>query len=258
MAGILKEMCSRYLTGSEHLVKAILFDLDDTIFDHRHAVLESLKDVQKEFQCFAKYSLKDFEAMHSDVLERIHLNDVLSGKMNIDEARAARFRLLFDTAGQPVNSDEHWTASRTYRKRYMNTKRAVEGAAELLSGLHGKAKLAIVSNNLLSEQVPKLKEIGFDKYFDVLVTSAEAGVAKPDKRIFEIALEKLSVSPDEALVIGDSFDKDIVGPFNAGIRSIWLDRTGDNSALEPGKFNSIKISSLNDSEGIQKLIFNEQ
>ncbi|MBE2216986.1 MAG: HAD hydrolase-like protein [Ignavibacteria bacterium] len=60
------------------MIKAILFDLDDTIFDHRHAVLESLKDVQAEFQCFRKYSLDEFEAMHSDVLERIHLNDVLS------------------------------------------------------------------------------------------------------------------------------------------------------------------------------------
>jgi len=240
------------------LVKAILFDLDDTIFDHRYAVLESLKDIQKEFECFSKYPLHEFEAMHSEVLERIHLNDVLSGKMNIDEARAERFRLLFDTAGQSVNNDEHWAASRTYRKRYMNTKRAIEGAAELLEKLHGKAKLAIVSNNLLSEQVPKLREIGFEKYFDVLVTSAEAGVAKPDKRIFEIALEKLSVTPNEAVVIGDSFEKDVIGAFNAGIRSIWLNRTENGSALEPGKFNSKKISSLNDPTGIIKLIFNER
>jgi len=239
------------------VIKAILFDLDDTLFDHRHAVLESLKDVQAEFQCFRKYSLDEFEAMHSDVLERIHLNDVLSGKMNIDEARAARFRLLFDTAGQPVNSDEHWTASRTYRKRYMTTKRAVEGAAELLSGLHGKAKLAIVSNNLLSEQIPKLNELDFEKYFDVLVTSAEAGVAKPDKRIFEIALEKLSVSPDEAVVIGDSFDKDIVGAHNAGIRSIWLNCRESFTENELNKYNTIQILTFNDSVKIQKLIFDE-
>ncbi len=50
------------------MIKAILFDLDDTIFDHRHAVLESLKDVQKEFQCFRKYSLEEFEAMHRFML----------------------------------------------------------------------------------------------------------------------------------------------------------------------------------------------
>lgn len=237
------------------MIKAILFDLDDTIFDHRFAVLESLKDVQKEFECFTKYSLYEFESLHSDVLERIHLNDVLSGKMNIDDARAERFRLLFETAGYAVENGEHRNASIIYRKKYTNTKRAVEGAAELLESLHGKAKLAIVSNNLLSEQVPKLREIGFEKYFDVLVTSAEAGVAKPDKRIFEIALEKLSVSPDEAVVVGDSFDKDIIGAYNAGIRSIWLNRKEAGSAAEPGKFNSIKISSLNDSIMIQKLIF---
>ena len=257
MAGTPKGIFFKYLTESNQLIKAVLFDLDDTIFDHRHAVLESLKDVQKEFKCFSKYSLSEFEAMHSDVLERIHLNDVLSGRLNIDEARAERFRLLFDTAGHPVNNDEHWAASRTYRKRYMNTKRAIHGAAELLEALHGKVKLAIVSNNLLSEQVPKLREIGFEKYFDVLVTSAEAGIAKPDKRIFEIALEKLSVKPDEAVVIGDSFEKDIIGAFNAGIRSIWLNRSGVFSKNEHDKYNTIQIQSLYDAAEIQKLIFDE-
>jgi putative hydrolase of the HAD superfamily len=239
-------MYSRYQTGSDGLIKAILFDLDDTIFDHRHAVLESLKDIQKEFGCFAKYSLEEFEAIHSEVLERIHLNDVLSGRMNIDEARAERFRLLFETAGQPVKNNEHWNASLSYRKRYMNTKRAVEGAEELLKGLHGKVKLAIVSNNLLSEQVPKLKEIGFEQYFDVLVTSAEAGIAKPDKRIFEIALGKLSVSPGEAVVIGDSFEKDVAGAYNAGIRSIWFNPRGKlpPSEQENGKLRPVMIRSF--------------
>lgn len=257
MAGTRKGMCSKFPTGSNKLIKAVLFDLDDTIFDHRHAVLESLRDVQSEFECFRKYPLDEFESLHCDVLERIHLNDVLSGRMNIDEARAERFRLLFDTAGQPVSGDEHWSASRIYKNRYMNTKWPVEGAADLLRILKDKVKLAIVSNNLLSEQVPKLRELGFEKYFDVLVTSAEAGIAKPDKRIFEIALEKLAVSADEAVVIGDSFEKDIVGAFNSNIRSIWLNRRGITPGPDLSGFNSAAITNLTDHEKILKLIFNE-
>lgn len=56
----------------------------------------------------------------------------------------------------------------------------------------------------------------------ILVISEEVGISKPDKRIFELALNKLNVKPEEALFVGDDLEKDIDGCQNANIKGIWF------------------------------------
>ena len=82
-----------------------------------------------------------------------------------------------------------------------------------------RAKVGIVSNNLLEEQQDKLRCCELDQYVDVLVVSEEAGISKPDPRIFEIVLDRLRCRPQEAVMIGDSWDADVLGAAAAGIQS---------------------------------------
>jgi putative hydrolase of the HAD superfamily len=67
---------------------------------------------------------------------------------------------------------------------------------------------------------------------DVLIASEEAGVSKPDPRIFEIALERLEATADRAVMVGDSWANDILGARAAGIRAVWFNPAGDD-APEP-------------------------
>ncbi|KXK49195.1 MAG: hypothetical protein UZ05_CHB002001926, partial [Chlorobi bacterium OLB5] len=76
-------------------IKAVLFDFDDTLFDHRHASREGLRAVWKRYTCFHEMSLEDLEAEHLELLEQIHFSDVLFGRMSMEEARAERFKFLF-------------------------------------------------------------------------------------------------------------------------------------------------------------------
>ncbi len=82
-------------------------------------------------------------------------------------------------------------------------------------------RLGVIANQSLGTD-ERLKQYGILSYFDVIVASAEEGVSKPDRRIFELALERADCLPCEAVMIGDRLDNDIV-PANAiGMKSVWI------------------------------------
>lgn len=60
------------------------------------------------------------------------------------------------------------------------------------------------------------------KYIDLVIASAEEGVAKPDKRIFELALERSNCEPEHAVMVGDRIDNDIVPAKQMGMGTIWI------------------------------------
>ncbi|RKJ18050.1 HAD family hydrolase [bacterium D16-50] len=70
-------------------------------------------------------------------------------------------------------------------------------------------KAGIIANQSLGSE-ERLKKFGIWKYIDILVASAEEGIAKPDKRIFETALTRAGCKPEEAAMVGDRLDNDII------------------------------------------------
>ena len=71
-----------------------------------------------------------------------------------------------------------------------------------------------------------MEERGIRKYFDILILSAEEGVAKPDPEIFRRALERAGCEPDEAVMIGDRLDNDIIPAAKLGMKTVWVRRGG--------------------------------
>jgi putative hydrolase of the HAD superfamily len=99
-------------------------------------------------------------------------------------------------------------------------------AAPALAGLREAGmRIAVVSNWDCSLS-DVLAEVGLGGAADAVVVSAEVGAAKPDPRIFEVALERLRRGPEEALMVGDSLETDITGARAAGIRAVLLNRPG--------------------------------
>jgi HAD superfamily hydrolase (TIGR01509 family) len=95
-----------------------------------------------------------------------------------------------------------------------------------LKSLKSQAHIGIVTNNFLEEQRAKLDVCGLTPFVDIMVTSEECGYTKPAPEIFHITLDHLRCSAHEAVMIGDSWDVDIIGARNAGIRPIWFNRFG--------------------------------
>lgn len=96
-------------------------------------------------------------------------------------------------------------------------------AENCLKKLSGKYKIGVIANQSLGTE-KRLENFGLLKYIELVIASAEEGIAKPDKRIFEIALNRANCEPGQAIMIGDRIDNDIVPAKKLGMRTIWIKR----------------------------------
>jgi putative hydrolase of the HAD superfamily len=235
------------------MLKAVLFDLDDTLFDHRQSARAALTAVHTGFASTADFGA--FERHHAHYLEEMHL-EVLAGRATLDDARRERFRRVFAALGVALDPADVYRAAETYRKGYAESRRVIEGAADLLAHLRASVSIGIVTNNLLSEQQDKLRVCGLTPYVDALVASEDVGVSKPEPEIFRIALKRLGVSAEESVMVGDSWPNDIQGAHAAGIRAVWFNRRG---LAQPGAPAGVRaITQLTPYNAVAGVILSER
>lgn len=207
-------------------IKAVLFDLDDTLYDHQHGSRNGLAAVRDQYACFQQASFEDLERDHDYWLEHFHYRH-LNGELTLNEVRIERFHKLLNTYGEAVPRSVAGEAVNLYRDTYLANERCVPGTMALLERLREDGiKIGIVTNSTAAEQLPKLKRMKIDHLIDVLVISSEAGVIKPDPAIFRMTLDQLGCSADEVVMVGDSWSADIAGAQAAGIRAVWINRYG--------------------------------
>ena len=98
----------------------------------------------------------------------------------------------------------------------------------LLGQLSRRYRLGVVSN-FYGNLATVCREVGLDGFFTVVVDSAQVGWIKPDPRIFRRALGALRAEPAEAIFVGDSLRRDMVGARQVGMPHIWLAPEGSRS-----------------------------
>jgi YjjG family noncanonical pyrimidine nucleotidase len=217
----------------------VLFDLDDTLFDHQQGARAALQRVHTSHTAFLATPFEAFERAHSEHLETLHLQ-VLSGAIDIDAARVERFRRLLIQGGGSVADAA--AAAALYRESYISVRQAVAGAHDLLAALRARVRIAVVSNNLLVEQQQKMAQCRLTPLVDALVVSEDVGFTKPDPRIFAIALERLELQAGEVVMVGDSWSADVGGARQAGIAAVWFNPRGlrrPDSDLDVPELNAL-------------------
>ena len=110
-------------------------------------------------------------------------------------------------------------------------RRNMEQTREVLEHLSARYPLVLVSN-FYGNIRAVLHSYGIEHYFGAVIESAVVGIRKPDARIFGLGVEALGFSPEEVLVVGDSYDKDIVPAHSLGCRTVWLKGQGWSTAEE--------------------------
>jgi putative hydrolase of the HAD superfamily len=207
--------------------RAVLLDLDDTLFDHHHSAASAIEALRQRRPRWKRHTAEALLAEHRRLLEETHVR-VLAGALTGAEARRVRMRGLFAFAGEDVEDAGLEEAVELNRQAYQAARRPVPGALALLRALRARGVPAVVvTNNLTAEQREKLRVCGLDGLVDALVVSEEVGVQKPDPRIFELALARAGCGPAEAAMLGDAWAVDVEGARAAGIGTIvWLNRAG--------------------------------
>ena len=104
-------------------------------------------------------------------------------------------------------------------------------AAKCLRELSKRYKIGIIANQNLGSK-ERLEKIGLLKYIDLVIASAEEGVAKPNLRIFQIALERAKCKPEETVMVGDRIDNDIIPANIIGMITVWI-RQGFGGLAQP-------------------------
>jgi putative hydrolase of the HAD superfamily len=204
-------------------LKAVLLDVDDTLFDRNLAQREAIRLIVRAFP--ALFAGVDEEAAADAFLEsdRLTVEELEAGTL-VEGYRARRSKVFLDLLGL----GEEWAGQITawYVKYYPRIDAPVQGARFLTRSLARRFQLGIVSNGLADVQYQKLKTLGFWHLFGCVVISEDVGLAKPDPRIFWRAAELLGRQPRECLHIGDSYEKDVVGARRAGMRVCWFNPSG--------------------------------
>ena len=206
--------------------RALLVDIDDTVVDWIGPAHDAVVGSIATHRSFAE---RDPAAVADRFLEIVEETHALwmAGELSVEQLRAERIRRLVRETGNEIDPDEATVLAESYRRAYLAARRPVAGARELLAEVRGRGvTIVAVTNNLVSEQEDKLRHTDLRRLFDGLVISEAAGVNKPDPAIFEIALRVAGATPAEAVMLGDSWENDVVGAVRAGIAAAWLDRRG--------------------------------
>lgn len=211
------------------MIRNVLFDLDDTLFDFHKAEKIALTKTLVHFGVEpTDETLSLYSAINAAHWKRLEL-----GEISREEVKVGRYRELFKTIGvecDPVKATAYYESMLAIGHYFM------PGAPELLEELYGKYKLYIVSNGTAKVQEGRIGSSGIAKYMDGIFISQILGANKPDKQFFDICFAEISdFSLNETVIIGDSLSSDIKGGINAGITTVWFNPKGteNDSGIKP-------------------------
>ncbi len=218
------------------MIKNILFDLDDTLFDFHAAEKRALK---RTFETLGVYASEEVLKRYSQINSE-HWKMLEKGLITRDRVKVGRFEKLFAETGYTVSPEE---TAKLYENYLSEGHIFISGAENLLSSLYGKYRLYIVSNGSAKVQDGRIKSSGIAKYFENIFISQKVGFDKPNKEFFDACFSEIpDFLPKETVIIGDSLSSDIKGGKNAGITTVWFNPSGKEN--DSDVFPDFTVSSL--------------
>jgi HAD superfamily hydrolase (TIGR01549 family) len=204
-------------------IKAVLFDLDDTLFDRNKAVEKTLVSMASEFpHLFSGLDISKILRVFV-ASDDIAMLEYKAGA-SIEESRLVRNRIFLKTLGR----DEKYAEALNdfYVKIYPTFREFVPGARETIEKLAKSVKLGVITNGSPDVQYQKLENLGVKHLMGCIIVSEELGIRKPDVKIFQKADDCLKEKPGDIMFVGDSYDADIAGAKNAGLKACWFNPNG--------------------------------
>lgn len=198
-------------------VKALLFDLDDTLYEYAPCNRRALQAAREILSEVLKVSSAEFRDLHDKI--RGELAVELSGQA-ASHNRAIFFKRMVEEFVGSSNPQLVAKMYQEYWQAFYETVQPQVDAVEVLSHFRKSYRLALISNHTTLPQLGKISALGLEGFFEVVVTSEEAGVEKPVAHIFQMALARLGVCAHEAVMIGDDVIGDISGAAALGISPI--------------------------------------
>ena len=191
------------------MIKALIFDLDNTLIDRQRAFREMLD--------------RKFHSLFTDEnLIQQMIQDVMKWDANGTVERIVVFKKWVDKYHVTCITAEKLDAD--WSKESGTVAFLFDDVRDTLSALKSKYKLALLTNGNASSQRRKINTIQIDDLIDYSLVSSEFGVKKPDKSIFEYTCHQIGYKCEECAYIGDNYNIDVLGSRNAGMLPIYVSR----------------------------------
>ena len=200
-------------------IKHIFFDLDHTLWDFEKNSALAFERIFQELN----FDINSQQFM--DIYNPINVAYwKLYEKNEIDQEtlRVNRVKDAFEALNYSITLDEINIISNLFIDYLTSNNHLIEGTIETLEYLKDKYVLHIITNGFSFVQDVKLQKSNLDKYFVSITNSEAAGHKKPHENIFKHALTTANASKTESIMIGDSFEADVLGAINFGINAVYF------------------------------------
>ena len=226
------------------MIKAVSFDFYNTLV----RFWPPLEEIQQA----ACHEL-GLTVQEEDITRGYAVADVLFNRENEDRPLSKRSdkerleffgryeQLILETSGIPVSMDlaqRVWKIAMSIPKDFV----PFHDSVPVLDQLRESGYQVGVITNLRRDLDELCQRVGLSPYLDFTVGSEEVGIEKPHPPIFMAALEKVGVSPEEVLHVGDQVRSDVMGAEGVGMKAILIDRSG----YTPESEGCLTISSLSE------------
>jgi putative hydrolase of the HAD superfamily len=202
-----------------HHKKHLFFDLDHTLWDFDKNSGFAFDTIFKK-QGF-DISLQDFLSIY--IPRNQHYWKLYQvNQISHEDLRYYRLKDVFDALNYKISDEVIHQLSEDYITYLPENNHLFDGAIELLDYLKPKYQLHIITNGFSEVQNKKLSNSKIGHYFETITNSELAGQKKPNSIIFDYALKSAKASKEESIMIGDSFEADILGALDFGMDAIFF------------------------------------
>jgi len=216
------------------MYKHLFFDLDHTLWDFEKNSSESLAELYHSFE-LNSWNISGLSAFQQEfsVVNRRYWSMLESNQITHDELRRRRFRDTLINLG--VDADETFglKLNEAFLELLPQKSHLIDGAIEILDFLAPNYELHIISNGWQDVQARKIKSSKIEHYFGEVITNERAEARKPNKKIFDYALQVTKAQLSESIMIGDNYDADIMGAINANMDVVFYNPDNYEAKQKP-------------------------
>lgn len=216
-------------------IRAVLFDLDNTLFDHQASTCAAVNALLRHLGLDRSEELtRSWCDIENDVFDRF-----LAKELSLQEHRRERLRQFLPLAAisVPEKSSQLDELFAIFLKNYEDAWTAFPDAAHTLEKLRATGiPVAVITNGNLNQQTAKIQRTGLRPFVNQVFSSDVTDYAKPAPEAFLRPCKSMQVLPAHALYVGDNYRVDVEGARKAGLHAIFLEREGSR---RPGAIQSL-------------------
>ena len=218
-------------------VKHIFFDLDHTLWDFdknselTFKYIFEKRAINLDFKAF----IKGYEVINLKYWKLYRTNQISKENLRFDRLQEALNNVNYKAEDKLIIdlANDYITYLSTFNHLF-------EGTLELLEYLKPDYKLHIITNGFTEGQTKKMKNSGLQPYFSTITDAETVGVKKPNPTIFNYALNTAGATLNNSIMVGDSYEADILGAIDMGLDAIF--------------FNPIKQENINNVKEVTTLL----